>query len=114
MTLLGDGQTIADRVARRDLGPARRAPRECQTNRRAPVRNERVQQFGIEPSPFTASLLKERPVRLENQTASMSRNRFGRLLAFVYRPSDKLLVNKEIIRQDMDTATSRTLLTRPG
>ena len=29
-------------------------------------------------------------MRLENQTAPMSRNRFGRLLSFVYRPSDNL------------------------
>ncbi len=57
------------------------------------VRNERVQPFAIEHSPFTARLFKARPVRLENQTAPMSRNRLGRLLAFVYRPSDSLLVD---------------------
>lgn len=38
-------------------------------------------------------------VRLEIQTVPTSRDCYGRLLAYVFRQSDNLLVNKEIIRQ---------------
>jgi len=58
-----------------------------------------VQYFGKEASEFTARLLNGQRVRLEIQTVPTSRDRYGRLLAFVYRESDNLLVNKEIIRQ---------------
>jgi micrococcal nuclease len=58
-----------------------------------------VQYFGKEASQFTASLLKDQRVRLEIQTIPTSRDRYGRLLAYVFRESDNLLVNKEIIRQ---------------
>lgn len=37
-------------------------------------------------------------VRLEIQTVPTSRDRYGRLLAYVFRESDNPLVNKEIIR----------------
>jgi micrococcal nuclease len=58
-----------------------------------------VQYFGKEASEFTTSLISGKLVRLEIQTAPTSRDRYGRLLAHVYRQSDGLLVNKEIIRQ---------------
>jgi hypothetical protein len=58
-----------------------------------------TQYFGKEASEFTASLLNGQRVRLEIQTVPTSRDRYGRLLAFVYRESDNLLVNKGIIRQ---------------
>jgi endonuclease YncB( thermonuclease family) len=58
-----------------------------------------VERFGKEASRFTARLLKDQRVRLEIQTSPTSRDRYGRLLAFVFRQSDNLLVNKEIIRQ---------------
>ena len=44
-------------------------------------------------------MLKSQLVRLEIQTVPTSRDRYGRLLAYVFRRSDHLLVNKEIIRQ---------------
>jgi len=58
-----------------------------------------VERFGKEASQFTASLLKGQRVRLEVQTVPASRDRYGRLLAYVFRESDNLLINKEIIRQ---------------
>jgi micrococcal nuclease len=58
-----------------------------------------VERFGKEASRFTASLLQSQLVRLEIQTVPTSRDRYGRLLAYVFRQSDGLLVNKEIIRQ---------------
>src|SRR5271166_1383701 len=58
-----------------------------------------VERFGKAASRFTASLLKGRQVRLEIQTVPTARDRYGRLLAYVFRGSDNLLVNKEIIRQ---------------
>jgi endonuclease YncB( thermonuclease family) len=44
-------------------------------------------------------IVKNQLVRLEIQTVPTSRDRFGWLLAYVFRQSDGLLVNKEIIRQ---------------
>jgi hypothetical protein len=38
-------------------------------------------------------------VRLEIQTSTTNRDRYGRLLTYVFRQSNDLLVNKEIIRQ---------------
>ena len=58
-----------------------------------------VEDFGKEASRFTASLVKGQQMRLEIQTSLTSRDRYGRLLAYVFRQSDNLLVNKEIIRQ---------------
>jgi len=58
-----------------------------------------VEYFGKEASRFTSSLVKGQRVRLEIQTSPTSRDRYGRLLAFVFRQSDNMLVNKEIIRQ---------------
>lgn len=58
-----------------------------------------VEYFGKEASRFTASLVKGQRVRLEIQTSPTSRDRYGRLVAYVFRVSDNLLVNKEIIRQ---------------
>ena len=52
-------------------------------------------------------LLNGQRVRLEIQTVPTSRDRYGRLLAFVYRESDNLLVNKEIIRQGYGHAYTR-------
>jgi len=53
-------------------------------------------------------------VRLEIQTSPTSRDKYGRLLAFVFRQSDNLLVNKEIIRHGMGTLTRSIRSTRAG
>ena len=60
-----------------------------------------------EASRFTASLLKDQRVRLEIQASPRSRDRYGRLLAFFFRESDNLLVNKEIIRQGFGHAYTK-------
>ena len=72
-----------------------------------------VELFGKEASQFTASLLKGQRVRLEIQTVPTSRDRYGRLLAYVFRESDNLLVNKEIIRQGYGHAYTKYPI-RPG
>lgn len=54
--------------------------------------------FGDEASAFTASLLPiGTPVHLERDV--VSRDDYGRLLAYVYRAGDGIFVNYEIIRQ---------------
>jgi len=62
-------------------------------------RRKHVEYYGREASRFTTGLLKGQRVRLEIQASPTSRDRYGRLLALVFRRSDNLLVNKEIIRQ---------------
>lgn len=55
-----------------------------------------VQCFGEEASAFTKSLLPEgTPLRLERDVEE--RDRFGRLLAYVYRLDDDLFVNRELV-----------------
>jgi micrococcal nuclease len=57
-----------------------------------------VECFGPEATTFTESLLAPgTPVRLERDV--VGRDDYGRLLAYVYRASDGILVNYEIIRQ---------------
>jgi micrococcal nuclease len=54
--------------------------------------------FGKEASRFTASLIPAgTAIRLEGDVEQ--RDRFGRLLAYVYRQSDGLFVNAELLRQ---------------
>ena len=60
--------------------------------------NQPVGCFGQEASTFTASLLPPgTPVRLVGDVEQ--RDRFGRLLAYVYRRSDGLFVNAELLRR---------------
>ena len=57
-----------------------------------------VECFGPEATAFTQNLLAPgTPVRLERDV--VGRDDYGRLLAYVYRASDGILVNYEIIRQ---------------
>lgn len=54
--------------------------------------------FGDEATAFTASLLPVgTPVRLERDV--VGRDDYGRVLAYVYRASDGIFVNYEIVRQ---------------
>ena len=54
--------------------------------------------FGDEASAYTASLLAPgTPVRLERDV--VPRDDYGRMLAYVYRASDGIFVNYEIVRQ---------------
>lgn len=57
-----------------------------------------VQCFGKVASEFTKSLIGSSDVRLEADPANTNRDRYNRLLRYVYLP-DGRLVNKEIIKQ---------------
>lgn len=57
-----------------------------------------VQCFGKAASAFTKDLIGSQPVRLESDPSDTNRDRYGRLLRYVYLP-DGRLVNLEIIRQ---------------
>ncbi len=57
-----------------------------------------VQCFGTAASEFTSNLIGDNPVRLAADAASGNRDRYNRLLRYVYLP-DGRLVNAEIIKQ---------------
>jgi len=60
--------------------------------------NRPVQCYGAEASAYLASLVPEgTEVRLERD--AVARDQFGRLLAYVYRAEDDLLVNLALIEQ---------------
>jgi len=60
------------------------------------ARERPIQCFGVEASRHTGSLLPEgTDVRLERD--EVTRDRFGRLLAYVYREDDDLLVNLALV-----------------
>jgi micrococcal nuclease len=56
-----------------------------------------VQCFGKAASSFNARLVRARTVRLEFDAER--RDRYGRLLAYVYREPDGLFVNAELVRR---------------
>lgn len=57
-----------------------------------------VQCFGKAASEFTKTLIGRQPLRLEADPTNTNRDRYNRLLRYVYLP-DGRLVNAEIIRQ---------------
>lgn len=57
-----------------------------------------VQCFGKEASTFTKNLLEGKQVRLEGDSSQGDRDKYGRLLRYVFLPDDTF-VNKEIITQ---------------
>jgi endonuclease YncB( thermonuclease family) len=57
-----------------------------------------VQCFGKAASQFTKQLIDDQPVRLEADPLSSNRDRYGRLLRYVYLP-DGRLVQAEIIKE---------------
>ncbi len=57
-----------------------------------------VQCFGKSASQFTKKLIVNQPVRLEADPTNTNRDRYNRLLRYVYLP-DNTLVNAEIIKQ---------------
>jgi micrococcal nuclease len=57
-----------------------------------------VQCFGTVASEFTKTLIGNNPVRLEADPQNTNRDRYDRLLRYVYLP-DGRLVNAEIIKQ---------------
>ena len=60
-----------------------------------------VECFGRRASAFTERLVEGRRVRLVRDVEE--RDRFGRLLAYVYRGSDDLFVNAELVRRGYAT-----------
>jgi micrococcal nuclease len=60
-----------------------------------------VQCFAKAASAFNASLLRGR--RVELRTDAEQRDRYGRLLAYVYRQPDRLFVNAELVRRGYAT-----------
>lgn len=57
-----------------------------------------VQCFGRAASEFTKNLIGDNPVRLESDPLSSNRDRYNRLLRYIYLP-DGRLVQREIIRE---------------
>lgn len=60
-----------------------------------------VQCFALKASSFTKQLLDGRRVRLIGDVEA--RDRYGRMLAYVYREPDGLFVNEELVRQGYAT-----------
>lgn len=60
--------------------------------------NKAVQCFGEKASEFTKNLISNKPVRLEADPTNTNRDRYNRLLRYVYL-EDSTLVNAEIIKQ---------------
>ncbi len=58
-----------------------------------------VEAYGKEASRFTENLLRGEQVYLEYEPGANRLDKYGRLLAYVYRAPDGLFVNLEIIRQ---------------
>jgi len=58
-----------------------------------------VERYGKEASRFLKNLLKGEDVYLEYEPGPSKTDRYGRLLAYLYRASDGLFVNLEIVRQ---------------
>ena len=91
VTRIVDGDTIHVRIGERDERVRYIGVDTPETHKPGTP----VQCFGRAASAFNARLLAGRGVRL--RTDAEARDRYGRLLAYVYR--DELLVNAELIRQ---------------
>ncbi len=64
-----------------------------------------VQCFGKEASAFTRKMVQKRYITLEFDW--QLRDRYGRLLAYVYRSSDKFFLNYQLVRQGYGFAYTR-------
>lgn len=60
--------------------------------------NRTVEYFGPEATRFLTALLAEERVHLALEPGTTHTDKFGRVLAYVYRASDGLFVNAEILR----------------
>ncbi len=58
-----------------------------------------VQEYGKEASRFLKNLLEGERVYVEHEPGPSNTDRYGRLLAYLYREPDGLFVNLEIVRQ---------------
>ena len=73
--------------------------------------NKPVEHFGKEASAFTTRLADGKTVRLEKDRDTANRDRYGRLLRYVYLPDGRLL-NAEIISQGYGFAYTRFPFTK--
>ena len=58
-----------------------------------------VEAYGKEASQFTRNLLEGESVYIEYESGASELDKYGRLLAYLYRAPDGLFVNLEIVRQ---------------
>jgi micrococcal nuclease len=58
-----------------------------------------VEVYGKEASTFLTNILKGEKVYLEYEKETQETDKYGRLLAYLYRVPDRLFINLEIIRQ---------------
>jgi len=65
-----------------------------------------VERFGKEAAAFTRRLVEGQRVRLEHDPQGSARDKYGRMLAYVYLP-DGTLLNLEIIRQGYGSVYTR-------
>lgn len=70
-----------------------------------------VERFGREASAFTKRMAEGQPVRLEVDADTLDRDRYGRLLRYVFLPDGKLL-NTEIIAQGYGFAYTKYPFTK--
>lgn len=68
-----------------------------------------VEAYGKEASQLTTNLLQGQSVYVEYEVGASKLDKYGRLLAYLYRASDGLFVNLEIIRQGFGHAYTRYL-----
>jgi micrococcal nuclease len=66
-----------------------------------------VEEYGREASLFTKNLLTGEQVYLVYDKGSLSRDRYDRILAYLFRAPDGLFVNLEIVRQGYGHAYTR-------
>ncbi len=61
--------------------------------------NKPVERYGKEASQFIKNLLRGESVYVEYESGASNLDKYGRLLAYLYRAPDGLFINLEIIRQ---------------
>ncbi len=64
-----------------------------------------VEPFGPEATAFTRAAIEHRLIGIERNTAA--RDKYGRLLAYVFRKPDRLFLNAELVRQGFGRAYTR-------
>ena len=57
-----------------------------------------MEPFGKEASDFTRAAVERRDVRLEADARTWTRDRYGRLLAYVFRRPDGFFLNAELLK----------------
>ena len=64
-----------------------------------------VEPFGPEATAFTRAAIEHRLIGIERNTTA--RDKYGRLLAYVFRKPDRLFLNAELVRQGFGRAYTR-------